>query len=94
MSFSQAQAEDLAIQALAWMADDPEVIGQFMGWSGADVDALIGAAEAPEMMLAVIDFILLRDEWVLGASAHLGIKPERFAAIRAAFPGGQETHWT
>jgi len=45
-------------------------------------------------MLAVIDFILLQDEWVISASEAIGIPPQNFASIRAGFPGGRETHWT
>jgi len=91
---TQDQAEKMAISALGWMANDVDVMGQFLGWSGASVDDLKHIAQAPEMLLAVIDFILLQDEWVIAASEEIGLPPEKFRTIREALPGGQETHWT
>lgn len=90
----QEQAETLALEALNWMAGDADVLGQFLGWSGASADDLRGIGASPDLMLAVIDFILLQDEWVIAASEAIGIPPQNFASIRGGFPGGRETHWT
>ena len=94
MSFSHEQAEQSAIEVLTWMTSDPEMIGQFLGWSGADVDALKQIAGSPQLISAILDFVMLRDDWVIAASAHLNIKPEKFVELRRALPGGQDPHWT
>ncbi|MEM9716602.1 MAG: DUF3572 domain-containing protein [Pseudomonadota bacterium] len=93
MRVKQEMAETYALKALAWMAEDSEIMGQFLGWSGADAADLAQIGSAPEMMLSVIDFILMQDEWVIDASAAIGLPPEKFAGLRGAFPGGAETHW-
>ena len=90
----QERAEAMAVQALGWMANDPEIMGQFLGWSGASVEDLRGIGASPTLMIAIVDFILLQDEWVIDASHEIGIPPEKFAAIKQALPGGAETHWT
>ena len=94
MGMNQNRAEALALGALGWMAEDPEIMGQFLGWSGASVDDLRGIGASPGLMIAVIDFILLQDDWVIDASRQIDIPPEKFSSIKAALPGGAETHWT
>ena len=94
MALKQEQAETLALGTLEWIANDPEVTGQFLGWSGASIDDLRNAGSSPELMLAILEFILLQDDWVIGASEHLGLPPEKFASIKFALPGGEEAHWT
>ena len=88
------QAETMALQALGWMANDPEIMGQFLGWSGASAEDLRDIGASSDLVAAVIDFILLQDDWVIDAARDIGIPPEKFASIKAALPGGAETHWT
>ncbi|MEO0344441.1 MAG: DUF3572 domain-containing protein [Pseudomonadota bacterium] len=92
--YSHDQAELLAAKALGWLAKDSDILVQFLGWSGADIADLRKASTSPEMLLSVLDFILLQDDWVIAASDDMGIRPQNFATLRASLPGGAESHWT
>ena len=58
-------AEIFALEALAWMAQDEDVLSLFLNASGSSVADLKAQAQSSEFLLAVLDFILLEDQWVL-----------------------------
>lgn len=90
----QDQAEDLALQALGWLAEDPELTGRFLDASGLAPGDLRGLAQAPEFLAAVLDFVLAEDAHVLALAARTGLAPEAIQRARAALPGGELPHWT
>lgn len=88
------QAENLAIQALGWLASEDDLLNVFMGSAGVSADELKARAAEPELLAAVLDFILMDDTWVKGfcnASAQPFDAPLR---ARALLPGGDIPHWT
>lgn len=87
-------AQHLGITALGFLAEDPDLLGHFLAQSGADADALRGAAENPEFLGFVLDFILLDDQTVLALADRAGIPPEEVARARAHLPGGDLPNWT
>lgn len=89
----QDHAEVIALRALGWMAE-AELLDAFQGATGIDRETLRNAAEDPEFLGAVLDFVLTRDDWVQGAGAAADVTPERLLAARAALPGGGNPHWT
>jgi hypothetical protein len=54
-------AEIIAFKALAFLVNSPEALARFLDLSGLDAATLRVRAEEPEMLSAIIDF-LLRDE--------------------------------
>ncbi|MEX0970160.1 MAG: DUF3572 domain-containing protein [Paracoccaceae bacterium] len=88
------QAQNLALQALGWMAADDEVMGGFLGSSGLDPSDIRALAKDPAFMVSVLDFILSADEYVLAFAATQKIAPESVVAARNALPGGAPVHWT
>lgn len=90
----QSEAENIAIDALAWLADDPELVGGFLGVSGADVSQLQSAASNPEFLGFVLDYIMMDDSLVLACANTIGVKPEVLAAARHYLPGGEVPEWT
>lgn len=91
---SEALAQNVAVQALLWIAADPERAGQFLGYSGADPGDLKTRAAEPEFLGFVLDFILLDDAFVLEFSAANGLSPETPMQARARLPGGDLPNWT
>lgn len=87
-------AEILALDALGWLASDDELLGLFLGSSGAAVSDLKARAQDPDFLASVLDFLLTEDAWVLAAAKALGVVPERLAAARRALPGGATVDWT
>jgi Protein of unknown function (DUF3572) len=87
-------AEEIGIQALQWIAGDPDLCGQFLNYCGASTDDLRVRASEPEFLGFVLDFLLLDDEFVLGFCRQAGLKPEIPMRARAVLPGGDLPNWT
>lgn len=87
-------AERLALDALGWMAEQPEVLGAFLGASGAGPDDLRNAARQPEFLGFVLEHLLGDEAALLAFAAEAGIDPSLPARARAALPGGEQPHWT
>jgi hypothetical protein len=94
MKSEQEQAETVAIQALGWMAGNDEVLGQFMGASGASIDDLRSGAGDPAFLGALLDFLMLEDAWVIAFCDAASLPYEAPMRARAALPGGGQMHWT
>lgn len=91
---NSAAAEVLAIKALGWLAANEELLGVFMGASGATPDELRTKAGDPEFLGAVLDFITMDDAWVVEFCNDNGLAYEEPLRARQALPGGQQVHWT
>jgi len=89
----QNQAETLAIQALSWLATDPDILGQFLNATGAAPGDLRARAKEPEFLGFVLDFILRDDETILGFCGMVNAAPESVQRARATLGGGLP-NWT
>lgn len=87
-------AETVALQALAWLMGPSELGQTFFGASGLSPEDLRTRATEPETLAAVLDFVLMDDDWVMAFAADAGLAPDRVARARAALPGGDLPHWT
>ncbi len=94
MSFTQEFAETLALQVLGWLIEDQELLGVFMGATGAGVDDLRTGAADPVFLGSLLDFIMMDDAWVMRFCDAHQLAYETPMQARAALPGGQQTHWT
>lgn len=90
----QEYAQSLALSALSFIVSDSETAGAFLAQSGLDVGDLRARAGDPELLAAVLDFILAEDARVLAAAGACGAAPEELAAARALLPGGDTPEWT
>jgi len=88
------EAEALAVQALAWMAGDAELIGRFLASTGAGPGDLRVRAADPEFLGFVLDFLLADETALIAFAAAKNIRPELPMRARAALPGGDLPHWT
>lgn len=89
----QPDAETIALQVLAWLAGEDELLGVFLASSGTAPDSLRARAAEPEFLAGVLDFVLLDDAWTVPAAAAAGVSPDRLARARAALPGGAVPDW-
>ena len=87
-------AETVALRALGWLAAEEDLLGVFLGSSGASVDDIRDRAGDPEFLGAVLDFILMDDAWVLGFAEANDLHPDTVFAARQALPGGDLPNWT
>ena len=88
------RAEAIALQALAWIAEDDSLLPAFLDATGIGPGALAQAAAEPEVLGAVLDFLLSRDGWILAFARRAELPPEAVNEARRALPGGDHVHWT
>ena len=80
-------AESLAIQALAYLAEEPERLGIFLAASGVEPDTIRQAAADPAFLAGVLDHVASSEELVLAFAAQADIAPEDVERARAALGG-------
>ena len=91
---TQETAEILGINALGWLAGHDELFPIFQGATGADVAAIRDGAVSKETLIAVLDFILMDDDWIkefCDAHNHDYLHP---LMAREILGGGDNPHWT
>ena len=90
----QEHAEALALQALAWLVGNDELLPVFLGATGASPDSLRAQAADPAFLASVLDFLLMDDAWIVAFCDATGQPYEAPMQARQALPGGGQVHWT
>lgn len=80
-------AEIVAIRALAFLAGEPERLGQFLSESGIGPQTLRASASDPRFLAGVLDFIVRDDDTVKAFSDFSQFPPPTIAAARDALGG-------
>ena len=91
---SQEAAQTIAIEALGWLVGNDELLPVFMGSTGTSAEDLKAGIEDPFLLVSVLDFILMEDQWVLDFCDFMGFDPHKLQSVRHALPGGEMVHWT
>ncbi|MBR9765012.1 MAG: DUF3572 domain-containing protein [Rhodobacteraceae bacterium] len=89
-----ARAEEIALNCLAWLAGNEDLLPVFMGASGVSAEDLRASAEDPHFLGSVLDFLLMDDAWVMAFCRAEGLPFELPYQARQALPGGEQVHWT
>jgi hypothetical protein len=77
-------AEIVAIQALSFVAGDPERLGAFLAESGIGPETLRGAAADPRFLAHVLDFVMRDDATVKAFAEASKLHPTNIAAAYQA----------
>jgi hypothetical protein len=77
-------AEIVAIQALSFVAGDPEQLGAFLAESGLGPETLRGAAADPQFLASVLDFLMRDDARVKAFAEASQLHPTNIAAAHQA----------
>jgi len=75
-------AEIVAVQALGFIAGDPERLGAFLAESGIGPQSLRAAAADPQFLASVLDFVLRDDATVKAFAKESELHPTSIAAAR------------
>ena len=75
-------------EIVAFLAGDPERLGQFLSESGIGPETLRASASDPRFLAGVLDFIVRDDETVKAFSDFSQFPPPTIAAARDALGGG------
>lgn len=76
-------AEIVAIQALSFIAGDPERLGSFLAETGIGPETLRKSASDPRFLASVLDFVLSDDATVKAFAKVSELHPTNVAAARA-----------
>ncbi len=91
---TREMAETIAARALGWLAASDDLMGVFLGSTGASVEDIRAKAADPEFLGSVLDFLSIDDAWVVGFCDSAGLPYATVMQARAALPGGEIVHWT
>jgi hypothetical protein len=84
----RSQAEELAIQALSFIAEEPERLGRFLALSGLGPGSLRAAARQPHFLTGVLDHVLGDEKLLLAFAQHVTIDPDEVKRAQHALAGG------
>ena len=82
-------AETLAVQALAYVAGDPERLGRFLAISGIAPATIRSAAAEPGFLAGVLEHVCAHEELLLALAHHPQIAPEEITRAQTALSGRQ-----
>ncbi|HVY42110.1 MAG TPA: DUF3572 domain-containing protein [Hyphomicrobiaceae bacterium] len=80
-------AEEIAANALAFVAADARRLGQFLSATGLSPDELRRRASSPGMLLAILDYLLQEESLLLVFAANAGIDPADVGPARQLLAG-------
>ncbi len=83
-------AETVAIQALSYIAAEPERLGRFLALSGIGPAEIRAAAAQPGFLAGVLDYVVSDQDLMTGFAAESGHKPSTIDAARMALGGDWE----
>ena len=83
-------AEIVAVQALSFIAGEPERLGTFLAESGIGPETLRTAAADPRFLASVLDFVMRDDATVKAFADASKLHPTNIAAARQVLG---DLHW-
>ena len=83
-SNAREAAEMLAIQALGFIAEEPERLGAFLNSTGLEVERLRESANAPGFLAGVLEHMLADESLLLAFATSAAIDPAEVARARNA----------
>jgi hypothetical protein len=84
---STEEAEIIALNALGFLASDPERLQRFMDLAGLSVETIRANAADISFLGGLLDYILSDQTLLLIFAEEHGLKPERIVQIRRKLPG-------
>jgi hypothetical protein len=90
LSDNREAAESLAIQALSFIAAEPDRLGRFLAISGIGPDQIRAAAQEPHFLAGVLDHIASDERLLVAFAAEIGVDPSVVARARTALGGWLE----
>ncbi|MCT7375685.1 DUF3572 domain-containing protein [Chelativorans salis] len=84
----QEQAEAIAIQALSFIASDPELLPRFLALTGIEAGQIRQAANEPGFLAGVLQFVLAHAPTLLSFSEQSGVPPQDVSTAHRHLPLG------
>jgi hypothetical protein len=80
-------AEKLAIQALGFMAGEPERLGGFLAAAGIGPEAIRKAAADPSFLAGVLDHVTGDEPLLIAVAEYAGVAPQDIEHAQAVLSG-------
>ena len=77
----------MAVQALEYLAREPERLGRFLALSGLDPTTIRAAARQPEFLAGVLEYVMNDESLLVALTASLDVPPERVSQARTVLMG-------
>ncbi len=74
---NRQDAEDIAVQALGFLAGDPEKLERFLAMTGLGPENLRAAAQEPHFLAQIMDHMAGDESLLLAFAANQGLPPEK-----------------
>lgn len=87
-------AETVALQALAHIAADDDLMASLYAQTGLGLDDLKSRTTDPALLGGILDFLLSDEATLLAFCEQSGLAPEVPGLARQSLPGGEQVHWT
>jgi hypothetical protein len=84
---SQEAAENVAIQALNYLASDPERLDRFLALSGLDHASVRAAASEPGFLGGVLEHVAGDEQLLVEFAEFIELKPHEVDRARATLSG-------
>jgi len=84
---TRESAETVAIEALAFIAGEPERLERFMALTGLGSESLRKAAKEPGFLLGVLDHVMADDRLLVEFATQHDMTPERVVQARERLAG-------
>jgi hypothetical protein len=89
-SMRRDAAESLAVQALTFLAGDPERLARFLALTGIGPDQIRAAAATPGFLAGVLDHVASDEALVMAFADQAGIDPAEIGRARTVISDQKE----
>ncbi|MBZ9677153.1 DUF3572 domain-containing protein [Mesorhizobium sp. ES1-1] len=86
------EAENIAVEALGFVASDPELLPRFLAITGIEAHSVRKAATEPGFLAGVLQFILAHEPTLMRFSEETGTPPAAVGKALRALPTGDDNH--
>lgn len=90
---NETEAQALAIEALAWLAQDKDLLPRFLALTGLEASSIRQAAREPGFLAGVLQFFLGHEPTLMRFCEGTGKDPASLQRAAVLLPGGAEQHF-
>ncbi|WP_022712319.1 DUF3572 domain-containing protein [Pseudochrobactrum sp. AO18b] len=89
---NQSDAENLAIEALVFLAQQPDLMNRFLSLTGIEVSSIREAAGEPAFLTGVLQFYLAHEPTLMQFCEATGHVPESMNQALRFLPNGDSAY--
>jgi Protein of unknown function (DUF3572) len=89
---NETEAQGLAIEALAWLAQDKDLLPRFLALTGIEASSIRQAAREPGFLAGVLQFFLSHEPTLMRFCEETGRDPAIIEKAASFLPGGAGQH--